>query len=178
MPDSRARVRAIFAVAILLLAAQVWFSEAFEEPYPALAMPAFRGAGGHAHGAVSGQAHALVFGLADGRERRVSWAELWPPQHKLGDGLAILCRSKMRWPSEAIPYRWLPGYRVGAVRRDRPESDAALRAWLRARARVLLAGEEPHWFECRVFRERIRVRDGRVERERRPRSTLRLDLGP
>ena len=130
MPDSRARVRAIFAAAILLFAAQMGFTAAFEEPHPALAMPDFGATGGHARGAVRGQSHILVFGFADGEERQVSWERLWPAQLKIGDGLAILCRSKMRRPSGAIPYRWLPGYRVAAVRRDEPESQAALREWL------------------------------------------------
>jgi hypothetical protein len=177
VPDRRARVRAIFAATLLLFVAQVGFTTAFEEPWPALAMPAFRWTGG-AGGEVTGQVHDLVFGFADGSEREVAWRRLWPPQLKLGDGLAILCKPELHTRPDGVPFDWLPGYRLGLARRDAPESRAALREWLRARARVLLAAGEPSAFECRAFRERVRVRDGELQRDRRARSTRRVELGP
>jgi hypothetical protein len=177
VPDSRARVRALFAVVILLFIAQVWFTAAFEEPYPALSMPDFDSLGGHAHGAVSRVTRDLVFGFADGSERAVTWNQLRSGQMKRGDGLAMLCRSKgMR--RRGAPYSWFPSYRAALVRRDRPEVRAQIRAWLQERGGALFAGADPRWFECRLFQDVIRIRDGEVRRERRPRSTLRVELAP
>jgi len=178
VPDSRARVRAIFAAVILLFAAQVWFTAAFEEPHPALSMPDFGTLGGHAHGAVTRTTRELVFGFGAGDERAVLSSLLMPQGIKRSDGLALLCRPHAMRERREAPYRWFPGYRAALVRRDREESRAALRAWLRGRARALFADAEPSWFECRTFATRIRIRDGDVTRERRPRRSVRTELAP
>jgi hypothetical protein len=174
----RARVRALFAAVILLFLAQTWFIAAFEEPYPALTMPDFGSLGGHAHGAVSRTTRELAFGFADGSEREISWVDLLPLGVGRGDGLRRLCKSKPTSKPDRAPYSWFPSYRAALVRRARPEAREELRRWLEQRAHEIFPDADARWFECRVSSDVIRIRDGEVQRERRPHRKMRVELAP
>jgi hypothetical protein len=59
--------RIIFSAALALFAAQCWFIKTYGEPYPAIVMPTFVGAGGYSDGEVTFPGYEAVF-LADGQE--------------------------------------------------------------------------------------------------------------
>lgn len=70
-------VRALFAVAVLLLPVQVWVKNNISEPYPALFAPAFAAVPQEGTLAVSEEPRVVV-GYEDGTEETVPFAQVLP----------------------------------------------------------------------------------------------------
>lgn len=169
------RVRALFGAALLLLPLQILVDETLGEPFPGVAMPGFRGTGAHRGGALRETTFALVYGLADGSERRVGLQELFEefPASARSNVRNVLCPPRAGRPPRHVPA--LPGWKASLRHRDTPEGQRELAGWLRGRA-LSLGIDEPLWFECRSFRDRLRWRGEDLSRKRRAGDVRRVDL--
>ena len=179
------RVRIIFLSAFALFAAQCWFIKTYGEPYPAIVMPTFVGAGGYSDGEVTFQGYEAVF-LAEGREYSFTPAQLLAefPDSYHRDIAYHALRSLQGSPAKAprttrmarLRDQIFPGY--GATRGPPidGENAASLREWLRNRARQLVPDHSVSSVEIRWYQERVRFTGRTHHSDRTPVGSLLIRL--
>lgn len=183
-PEVSGRIRALFAGAILLLAAQTFFIHRYGEPYPAIIMPGFEGSGGYRDGEVTLSRYEAVF-VADGEE--ISF----PPKvllNQFPDSLHTTIGRTSIVPPEAtihhepkgrsieILHAIFPGFASRSPSRDSAGFRDSRKAWLKERARALVPGRDVSRVEIRWFLEKIRIVNGQPQATREPQYTLRVDF--
>ncbi len=179
------RVRLVFVAVVALLAAQSLFIHRFDEPYPAIVMPSFRGSGGYRDGRVEVTRYEVVF-LAEGEEfsfHPKTLLEQFPDSHH-GALAETSLRPRNEAPRPFSKRSWLhrfrdaifPGYAASRTSRDSPANIASLQDWLRGRARDLVPGRHVSRVEIRWFRVVFSVDGGRLETDREPTGTLVVPL--
>ncbi|QDV38948.1 hypothetical protein [Tautonia plasticadhaerens] len=169
-PAERWAVRALFAAVVLALLAQaVVYLKFRDEPYPALFMPGFRGAGGHGEDGVRLSIMEAVLISPDGSTIPVSYQELLEPVEWPQRGV-LSRRFFTKPPEEAVlggepeprpgfRYRLMPGIRLGLHNRFTSKNLESLREWLARRAEVLAPGRDVDRVEIRWKRGTFRLVD-------------------
>jgi hypothetical protein len=179
-------VRLIFVAVALAFVVQLAVTAKVGEPYPALAMPAFRGTGNYWNRTVRAVRLEAKIVAVDGRTETVERAALLgslPTSAHTTIDIAFLRpyaaaeaarvragAAPARDPSRIAPdrrsattplrFRLFPGLKLGARRRRDPQHVAAVRAWLAERARALAPDLEVERMELRWHVDTFRMDRG------------------
>jgi hypothetical protein len=178
-PTRKRLVRLAFAaVAAWWLLAAALLAAGAGEIYPAIAMPAFNGAAGYAHGEVGIERMEAAFLHSRGEtvvSQRRLLATIPDSHHGAIAHLLAPPRPDRRPLRDWLRRHLLPGMGAGRVTRDRGCIDPSLAPWLRARAAALLPGERVSAVEIRWYHDTFRP-PARAPASRRAAGVVRVPL--
>lgn len=178
--DSRWGVRLIFAAVLATLFMQYLFMACiYEEPYPSLMMPGFRGSSSYQAGDIILQRCDVVFVDENSGEHQVSPYKLledFPISHR-GTIKSYFLKppsEKRRPPSKLMQKivdstgNLLPGFRARHLERSSVEHLASLQDWFRSRAAALFPEENISRVELRWYQSTFHPGDYEHELDRKP----------
>jgi len=190
-PGSLRKIRLIFVATLAVLFVNyVLMACTYEEPYPSLMMPGFRGSSSYQAGKIVLKRCDIIFIDENNRELSVSLNKLledFPPSHRGTIKLYFFKPpSESRRPPSKLMQRaldmtgnLLAGFRARHIPRDSTEQMASLREWLQRRAIQLFPEDKISKVEFRWYQSTFNAGDNEHEfdRESLPSWSIPLESG-
>ena len=184
------RIQWLFAAVVLVFPLQFWFTKHVAEPYPALLLPSFEGAGLDAAGRYATELADVVVIFSDGQSRTIGLRRLFAeaPSSQFEAMSRIGLHPKAGGPppanlwgrtalERAVPSRLVPGF---VLRKTRmyywAGVDPATVGWLRGRMRELFPERTAVRVDVVWYTQVYTWHDGRRSGERTPVDTVVVPL--
>jgi hypothetical protein len=181
----------LFLAIVLIFPLQYWFASSVTEPYPALKLPAFRGARLHEDtGEFVMRYPESTFHFSDGTTELVSLRKLI--NHVASSQIHAMAETALRpkpggpppknpWRASDwkrhLPWKLFPGYLIKKRRQSYWNGvEPPTLVWLQRRARELFPDKRTEKVDVKWYREMVHWDNGRVTREKHLTDSLEIPL--